>query len=142
MLPSSILYQCIQVSFDVMDIIANNSVENNKKIALDTSVIREETLVFNCIQGSLNLTKNDVIADMLKTVPENKRVQVFCVCLIQGLLQSRQNLTCGGQQKWIPWGVSCIAQCLTEILNLASEDLSKLADNLVKVIMIFNTVIA
>ena len=48
-LPSTIVYQSLQIAFDVIDIIANNSVENNKKISLDTSVIREETLIFNCI---------------------------------------------------------------------------------------------
>lgn len=99
---------------------------------MDTSVIREDTLIFNCIQGALNLTKNDTISKMLTNLQANKNVLVFCVCLIQGLLQSRQNLTCGGQQKWIPWGVSCIAQCLNEIINFKSDQFVQLADLLLR----------
>jgi hypothetical protein len=47
-LPSKILNQCLVLSFDVIDVIANNLIEGNNKISLDTAVIREETLIFNC----------------------------------------------------------------------------------------------
>ena len=47
-LPLSIINQSLQVSFDVIDIIAHNSVPNNKKIALETCLIKPETLIFNC----------------------------------------------------------------------------------------------
>ena len=73
------------------------------------------------MQGSLNLTKNDLIIKILKDLPANKNVLVFSVCLIQGLLQARQNLACASQQKWIPWGVSSISQCLNEIKQYKSN---------------------
>ena len=47
-LPETILYLSLQVSFDVIDIIAHNSVEANKKITVDTCLVKEETLIFNC----------------------------------------------------------------------------------------------
>jgi hypothetical protein len=47
-LPSVITSQSTQVSFDVIDIIAHNSVEKNKKINLDTCIVRSETVIFNC----------------------------------------------------------------------------------------------
>jgi len=79
------------------------------------------------IQGTLNLTRNDSISKILKDYTGIKNTLVFCVCLIQGLLQSRQNLACGAHQKWIPWGVSFISQCLNEINQLNSTDYLPLA---------------
>ena len=77
---------------------------------------------------------------MLKDIPANKNVLVFCVCLIQGLLQSRQNLTCGSQQKWLPWGVSCISQCLNEIIQYNSTEFTQLANIFVEVIFIHSEI--
>lgn len=46
-LPFLITGQSLQVSFDVIDIIAHNSVDKNKKLTLDTCLIRPETVIFN-----------------------------------------------------------------------------------------------
>jgi hypothetical protein len=47
-LPESILYESLQVSFDTLDIMAHNSVEKNKKISIETCMVKDETLIFNC----------------------------------------------------------------------------------------------
>lgn len=47
-LPGFIMHHSLQVSFDILDIMAHNSIEKNKKINLETSLVKEETLVFNC----------------------------------------------------------------------------------------------
>jgi hypothetical protein len=49
-LPSSILNQSMIISFDVIDIIAHNSIQTNKKISVDTSLLTPETFIFNCKQ--------------------------------------------------------------------------------------------
>ncbi len=47
-LPEAIMYNSLQVSFDVMDIMANKLVNADKKFSLTTCQIKEETLIFNC----------------------------------------------------------------------------------------------
>jgi hypothetical protein len=47
-LPLIITTQSLQVSFDIVDILAHNSVEKNRKLTLDTSQIQPDTLIFNC----------------------------------------------------------------------------------------------
>lgn len=47
-LPSAVVNQSLEVSFDVVDIIAHNMSEKNKKLSLDTCLTRPETLIFNC----------------------------------------------------------------------------------------------
>ena len=60
----------------------------------------------------MNLTKNDEISKLITQMTEPKKSLVFKVCLVQGLLQSRQNLCCNAAQKWFPWSSSCILECL------------------------------
>lgn len=47
-LPLIVTSQSLQVAFDVIDIIAHNSVSSNKKLTLDTCQVQPETLIFNC----------------------------------------------------------------------------------------------
>lgn len=47
-LPLIVASQSLQISFDVIDIIAHNSVASNKKLTLDTCQVQPETLIFNC----------------------------------------------------------------------------------------------
>lgn len=47
-LPETIMYNSLQVSFDVFDIMASNLVNKDKKFNLTTCQIKEETLIFNC----------------------------------------------------------------------------------------------
>ena len=131
-LPLSVCKQSLQVSFDVIDIIAHNSAENNKKISLDTCLIRPETLIFNCIQSALNLTKNESISKLASTIPENKKSLVFTVCLVQGLLQSRQNLCSNTAQKWLPWSSSSLKDCLISINQYDSTEFKDLPKFLIK----------
>jgi hypothetical protein len=126
------LKQSLQVSFDVIDIIAHNSAESNKKISLDTCLIRPETLIFNSIQSALNLTKNDFIAKLVSNISENKKSLIYAVCLVQGLLQSRQNLCCNATQKWLPWSSSSMIDCLVSINQYDSADFKDLPRFLIK----------
>lgn len=116
-LPLIVTSQSLQVSFDVIDIIAHNSVGKNKKLALDTCQIQPETVIFNSIQSSLNLAKSDEIAALVKSIPKEKQLMVYFVCLVQGILQSRQSLACSGLQKFFPWRISCIIECLNSIVR-------------------------
>lgn len=54
-LPLIVTSQSLQVSFDVIDIIAHNSLASNKKLSLDTCQIQPETIIFNC-----NCFKNSI----------------------------------------------------------------------------------
>ncbi|CAF0814108.1 unnamed protein product [Brachionus calyciflorus] len=125
-LPFVITSQSLQVSFDVIDILAHNSVSTNKKLTLDTCLIRSETVIFNSIQHSLNLTNNDEISAIIQTLPAEKKFLIYIICLTQGLLQSRQSLTCSGLQKFVPWGVSSLIQCFIAVKQYDLTDFTTL----------------
>jgi len=156
-LPSAVINQSLEVSFDVIDIIAHNMSEKNKKISLDTCLTRPETLIFNCkqkqsnlyiillsqsltkkfnkgVQSSLNLAKHDEVNGLVEKLGENKKLLVFVVCLIQGLLQSRQNLTNNGLHKWFQWGLCSIIQTLNCIHQYEPSDFTLLPQYLMKVL--------
>lgn len=129
--------QSLQVSFDVIDIIAHNSVDKNKKLILDTCQIRPETVIFNSIQSSLNMVNNDEISALCDAISRDKIKFVFIICLTQALLTSRQILTCIGLKKHIPWGVSSIIQCLISLNQFDSSDLNNLPKYLIDVNLSF-----
>ena len=132
-LPPTVTSQSLQVSFDVIDIIAHNSHEKNRKLVLDTCLIRPETFIFNCIQSSLNLVKNDEISNLVKSLSKEKTILIYIVCLVQGLLQSRQNIACNGLSKSFPWGVSCLKQAFIALNQFISNDFTNLSSFLVNV---------
>ena len=154
-LPLSVVCQSLQISFDIIDIMAHNSGEKNKRIAIGTCLTRSETLIFNCkelffsnmsptgsnnsvwsfvdVQGALNLTKNDEISELLKKLPQPKHIYVYLACLVQGLFQSRQSLSCNGLNKSLDWGISCIAQFITAIMDFTSNETKALPAYLLKV---------
>ncbi|RNA04920.1 dynein beta ciliary-like, partial [Brachionus plicatilis] len=131
-LPFAITNQSLQVSFDVIDILAHNSIEKNKKLTLDTCLIRPETVIFNAVQHSLNLANNEEISAFIQNFPSDRKFLGFVICLIQGLLQSRQSLTCSGIQKFIPWGLSSLLQIFVSIKQFDTNDLEKLPQHLIK----------
>ena len=131
-LPFVITSQSLQISFDVIDILAHNSVEKNKKLTLDTCLIRPETVIFNSIQNSLNLTNNDEISSIIQSLQAERKFLIFIICLAQGLLQSRQSLTCSGLQRFIPWGISSLIQPFIAIKQFESNDFTQLPSYLIK----------
>lgn len=73
------------------------------------------------IQSSLNLAKSDEVSVLLQQIPKEKQSTLYLICLAQGLLQSRQSLVCGGLQKFFPWRLSSIIECLNSVIrNLSS----------------------
>ena len=80
------------------------------------------------------MARNDDISKLIEKLDQPKKHLAYIICLVQGLLQSRQSLTCNGLQKWLPWGTSCIIQCLNSIIQFKSEDLNNLVAHLIKVV--------
>lgn len=74
--------------------------------------------------------KHDEILKMLNGVQPSKNVFVYYVSFVQGLLQGRQSLVCGGLQKNLPWAKSSIIQSIHEIKNI--NDVQQLPDVLVE----------
>ncbi len=133
-LPAQITGQSYQIAFDVIDILAHNSIEKNKKINIDTCIVRSETVIFNFIQGALNLLKSDEALAIINSVQQEKRTLVFKACLIHGILQSRQSLACNGLQKFYPWNVQCLIAVLACIAQANdSNELKNLPSTLLKV---------
>lgn len=131
-MPFAITSQSFQVSFDVIDILAHNSIEKNKKIVLDTCLIRPETIVFNAIQNSLNLLNNEEISNLIQNFSNDRKILGFIISFTQGLLQSRQSLTCNGVQKFVPWGLSSLLQLFICIKQFNTNDIQNLPEYLVR----------
>lgn len=131
-LPFAITSQSLQVSFDVIDILAHNSIEKNKKLTLDTCLIRPETVVFNALQHSLNLINNEEISTLVESFPIDRKILGFVICLVQGLLQSRQSLTCNGLQKFVPWGLSSLIHLFVCVKQFGSNDIQNLPRHLIE----------
>lgn len=131
-LPFAITSQSLQVSFDAIDILAHNSIEKNKKLTLDTCLIRPETVIFNAIQHSLNLINNEEISTLVQNFPIDRKILGFVICLIQGLLESRQSLICNGLQKFVPWGLSSLIQLFICVKQFGTNDLQKLPRHLIE----------
>lgn len=82
------------------------------------------------IQSSLNLAKSDEVAVLVKQIPKERLSTLYLICLAQGLLQSRQSLVCGGLQKFYPWRVSTIVECLNSLIRNLSAPKSSVKTTL------------
>ena len=78
---------------------------------------------------------NDKNVKSLLNLAKEKYGLIYIACLAHGLLQSRQNLICGGIQKWFFWSTTWVVDILNAIQNYNNNDTSSFGSYLFKVFL-------
>ena len=84
--------------------------------------------------------KSEEATSLIKDLQQEKRVLVYLICVIQGLLQSKQTLACSGLQKFFPWSLQSLISGLVAISDFESNNMRELPQYLIKVIIYFFTI--
>ena len=85
------------------------------------------------VQSALNSTKNNKISRLVDKLDKSMLHLVYIIIVMQGLLESRQNVAWQGLAKPFPWTNSSIQQCLAALIRFDVKETNELAAYLLNV---------